>query len=222
MKRFCLIVVLLLSFSPLLRSQQTPDNSKIRKVTPPMPVEQIIKTLASKESEFSAARNQYMFRQEVIVHEVGIGNNIVGEFYRVSDIVFDDSGKRIEKIIKSPQPTLQTLSISNEDIAGFGAVNPFALTTFELPNFQVDYVGKEKIDELDTYVFDITPKFMLPFLDKIKHGKKIGVGEGGIEGRSFMGRIWVDDRDLQIVKTAGQAVPEVKQRFPHFENYREN
>ena len=118
---------------------------------------------------------------------------------------------------------MQSLQITNQDLAGFGAVNPFALTTDLLPAYQIDYVGKEKIDELDTFVFDITPKFMIPLLDKIKRGKKISEGEaGGEEGRAFMGRMWVDDRDLQIVKTAGKAVPEAKQRFPHFESYREN
>jgi hypothetical protein len=43
-----------------------------------------------------------------------------------------------------------------------------------------------------------------------------------IEGKYFQGRIWVDDIDLQIVKTAGKIAPEFKQRFPKFETYREN
>jgi len=40
--------------------------------------------------------------------------------------------------------------------------------------------------------------------------------------RYFQGRIWVDDRDFQIVKSRGKGVPEIdKQRFPTFETYRE-
>ncbi len=89
-----------------------------------------------------------------------------------------------------------------QDLAG---VQPFALATEDLAKYQVDYVGKEKVDELTTYTFDVKPKTFVK-------------GE-----RYFQGRIWVDDEDLQIVKVKGQAVPEVdKQKFPHFESYREN
>jgi hypothetical protein len=40
--------------------------------------------------------------------------------------------------------------------------------------------------------------------------------------RFFLGRIWVDDRDFQIVKSRGKGVPETdKAKFPTFETYRE-
>ncbi len=42
--------------------------------------------------------------------------------------------------------------------------------------------------------------------------------------RYFDGKIWVDDKDLQIVKTYGKGVGIVKKRatqFPKFETYRE-
>ena len=44
--------------------------------------------------------------------------------------------------------------------------------------------------------------------------------------RYFQGQIWVDDKDLQIVKTYGKAVPDKKTKnnenlFPRFETYRE-
>lgn len=84
-------------------------------------------------------------------------------------------------------------------------VHPFALASEDLPKYQVDFAGKERIDELNTYAFDVKPKSIVK-----------GV-------RYLEGRIWVDDRDFQIVKVKGQAVPEVgEQKFPHFETYREN
>src|SRR5581483_5828865 len=215
--------VFLLALSMIALAQRQPDNSNLRKVTPPIPIDQILKSTAAKETEFAAARNQYLYHQEVTINTIGIGNTITGQYYRVSEIVFDDRGIRTEKILKFPPQTLENLQVTNEDLAGFGAVTPFALTTELLPDFKIDYVGKEKIDELDTYAFDITPKFMLPYLSKIEKGKVMSEKEvGGAEGRSFMGRIWIDDRDLQIVKTSGKAVPESKQRFPHFDSYREN
>ena len=45
--------------------------------------------------------------------------------------------------------------------------------------------------------------------------------------RYFEGQIWVDDRDLQIVKSEGKPVPEIKSKggqenlFPRFTTYRE-
>jgi hypothetical protein len=98
-----------------------------------------------------------------------------------------------------------SLQITAEDMQDLAGVQPFALTAEDLPKYQIDYVGKERIDELNTYMFDVKPKSMHK-------------GE-----RYLQGRIWVDDQDLQIVKVKGQAVPEVgDQKFPHFESYREN
>src|SRR5205807_167707 len=58
------------------------------------------------------------------------------------------------------------------------------------------------------YVFDIAPKRL---------EKKL---------RYLEGRIWVDDKDLQIVKTRGKATGLLKkkedQAFPTFETFREN
>ena len=98
----------------------------------------------------------------------------------------------------------------------FVNLQPFALTAEELPNYNLSYVGKEKIDDLNTYVFDVTPKAMSDprALKRLKDQK--------IEGKYLQGRIWVDDQDLQVVKVAGKTVPEFKQRFPKFETYREN
>jgi hypothetical protein len=85
-----------------------------------------------------------------------------------------------------------------------------------MPNYFVSYVGKEKVDDLNTYVFDVIPKVMSnkKELDRLRKQK--------IEGKFFQGKIWVDDQDLMIVKTSGKTVPEFGQRFPKFETYREN
>jgi hypothetical protein len=168
MRKFTVFFILLSLLSVVaVKAQQGLDNSKIRQVALPMPAEQMIQRVAKKETDFASARNQYLYRQEVTVNTLGIANVINGQYYRLSEVVFDDTGKRSEKILKMPPQNLVGLEISNEDLTGFGAVTPFALTTDQIPNFQITYVGKEKIDELDTFVFDITPKFMIPLLDKI-------------------------------------------------------
>jgi hypothetical protein len=176
--------------------EQSPDTDKI------------IKQFAARESEFQEARNNYTFRQEVRIQTLGFSNQPTGEFYRISDVLFDDSGRRTERIVKFPQSTLRDLMITQTDLRDLAEVQPFSLTTKELPKYIITYVGKEKIDEIDTYVFDVRPKTLPDYK------------EGG--PRVFAGRIWVDDRDLQIVKTFGKGLPEGKERFPKFETYREN
>lgn len=167
-------------------------------------IEEVIRRFAAAESENKIARNNYTFTQDIEFLTLGEANSITGRFKRTSDIVYDDMGNRIERITYFPLSTAK-VDITREDLQDFAGVQPFALALEDLPKYQVTYVGKERIDELNTYTFDVKPK-------------KFVKGERYLEGR-----IWVDDRDMQIVKVAGQAVPEVdKQQFPHFETYREN
>ncbi|MBO0237265.1 hypothetical protein, partial [Vibrio parahaemolyticus] len=76
-----------------------------------------------------------------------------------------------------------------EDLEDLGGVNPFAIEPSAIPQYNFTYIGKEKIDELDLFVFDVTPK-VIP--DPKKSTQRL-----------FIGRIWVDDKDLMIVKSKG-------------------
>ncbi|MFY9553245.1 MAG: hypothetical protein WAV47_00855 [Blastocatellia bacterium] len=198
-KTIALVLTLAVVGSPALSYQKSAQKA------PAPSIEEVIRRFAEAESENSIARNNYAFTQDFDLITIGEGGSATGRFHRVSDIVLDDRGNRIEKITFFPPSTLVALTITNEDMQDLSGVQPFALTAEDLPKYQVDYVGKEKLDELNTYVFDVKPKAMRK-------------GERYLEGR-----IWVDDQDLQIVKVKGQAVPEVgDQKFPHFESYREN
>jgi hypothetical protein len=183
-------------------------SGQIRIGEQPPNVDKIIKEFAAKEAEFQEARNSYAYRQEFRVQTIGPNNRPTGEFYRVADVTFDDSSRHTERIVRFPQSTLKDLVISPTDLKDVAEIQTFSLTTKELPKYIITYVGKEKIDELDTYVFEVKPKA----IPKYKRG-----GD-----RVFLGRIWVDDQDLQIVKVNGKGLPEGEERFPKFETYREN
>jgi cell fate (sporulation/competence/biofilm development) regulator YlbF (YheA/YmcA/DUF963 family) len=180
--------------------------------------DEIIRRFTTRETELSEIFKEYSYIQESKLQVIGPADTVSGEYYQVSEFVFNDAGKRIERILKAPQSTLDQagLTMTQEDKNAFINLQPFALTSQDLPNYNVTYVGKEKVDQLDTYVFDVAPKAVSnkKELDKLRKQK--------IEGRFFQGRIWVDDQDLQIVKSAGKVVPEFDQRFPKFETYREN
>jgi hypothetical protein len=205
------ITTLLFVVSSLAQGTQTKQTPPASQLSP----EEIIRRFTEKESELREVWINYTYQQETKFQELGPAKTISGEFYQVSEFVFDDAGKRIERILKAPLPTLR-LSMTSEDRNALINLQPFALTKEELTNYKVTYVGKEKLDDLNTYVFDVIPKAVSDQreLKRLKDQK--------IEGKYFQGRIWVDDQDLQIVKTAGKVVPEFKQQFPKFETYREN
>jgi hypothetical protein len=206
MKRSLFAVFFMLAvLCPAAFAQQTKPVAHTAKAGAPADIADVIRRFAAAESENKIARNNYTFTQDFDLLTLGAADSITGRFKRVSDIVYDDLGNRIEKITYFPQPSLVELQITPEDMRDLAGVQPFALTTEDLPKYQVDYAGKEKLDELSTYVFNVKPK-------EYRKGE-----------RYFEGRIWVDDQDLQVVKVQGQAVPEVgNQKFPHFESYREN
>ena len=177
----------------------------------------LIRQFTAKESELRDVWTNFSYIQESKIQRIGPGDTITGDYYLLSEFVFTDAGKRIQRILRAPQSVLEMEGIlTAEDKNALINLQPFALTAEELPNYNVSYVGKEKVDELQTHVFDVVPKVMSDDkqLKKLKDQK--------IEGKFFQGRIWVDQEDLQVVKVQGKVVPEFKQRFPKFETYREN
>ena len=163
-------------------------------------VDAIIQQFATKEKQFKIAREQYTYTQDVKVQTVD-GDTVDGEYHQVADVLFDDKGHRVEQVTFAPQSNLERVTMTQSDYDDIRHRLPFVLTSDEIGKYQVLYVGKQKEDELGTYVFDIAPK-------------EIEKGE-----RYFQGRIWVDDHDFQIVKTYGETVPQVhNSKHPEKEN----
>jgi hypothetical protein len=172
---------------------------------PTVDVDRIIKAFSAKEAEFRRALYTYAFKRDAVIQQIGMGGQVAGEYHRVSNFTFDDSGNRYEKIVFFPIATFP--GVTPEDLEDLGGVNPFALEASKINQYTFTYAGKEKIDELNLYVFDVAPKVK---------------PDSSSKERFFLGRIWVDDRDLQIVKSRGKGVPETKiNKFPVVETYRE-
>ena len=187
------------------------ESGTISHEPPAIPVEQIIQKFGDRELEFKKERDNYTYNQSFVVQVIDSDNQVAGEYRMASDILFTPDGKRYEKVTSAPPPTLERagLSLSQQDLDDVEHVQPFVLTTADLPKYDVKYVGREQLDELSTYVFDVAPK-------KIEKNQ-----------RYFQGRIWVDDKDLNIVKSDGKAVPDIIKKnneniFPRFETFREN
>jgi hypothetical protein len=157
---------------------------------PTTPPDDIIKKFAAKESEFQEALNHYTYRRIAKVQTVDDDNKVDGEYYEVDDVIFDPSGKRTEKVVFAPGSTLQRVMMSPSDFQDIQHGYPFVLTAEDIGQYDVKYVGRQKVDEVDCYVFDVSPK-------QIEKNK-----------RYLDGRIWVDATDLQIVVTNGRMVPD--------------
>jgi hypothetical protein len=172
----------------------------------PEEIDKIIRTFAANETAFAKARENYTYRQTAKIQEYDDAGTPGGKFERVDEIVFNGTG-RTERAVRAPVPTLHLIQMSAEDEEDIRHVLPFVLTTNEIDNYYIRYLGRQNADEIPCYVFAVKPKNM-------ETGK-----------RYFSGQIWVDDRDLQIVKSYGRSAGILKkgseQRFPKFETYRE-
>ena len=180
--------------------------AKVTPTAPDVDPKEIVRKFAAKEAEFAEARSNYTYRQSVKMQELDPGGGATGGKWEVvEDIIFSPDGKRTSKVVYAPVVSLQHLILTPQDEQDLRDVQPFVLTTKEIPDYEINYLGKQKADEIPCYVFAVKPK-------KLVQGK-----------RYFEGQIWVDDRDLQIVKTYGKGVG-VKhgdEQFPRFETYRE-
>jgi hypothetical protein len=179
------------------------DSSQPKNITP----NEIIQRFTAKEKEWKQLREQYTFRQSVQFQAMD-GDQVVGEYRQVADISYVE-GRRVKIAVLAPQPSVV---LSPEDAEDIETRASFTISSDELPQYNLPYVGQQKVDELHCYVFDIAPKQM-------EKGK-----------RYFQGRVWVDDQDFQIVKNRGKSVPDIRivkkkkvqeNLFPQFTTWRE-
>ena len=197
-------LLFVLAFAPLSHADDQGEGPLNKNQPQGITPEEIIQRFAAKEKQFKEAREQYTWRQDVLVKTPDDG----GQYRMVTDILFDDRGRRVEQVVFAPQSSLQQVTLTREDLDDIEKRLPFVLTSDEIPDYDILYVGQQQEDELQTYVFDIAPKH----IDKGK--------------RYFQGRIWVDDHDFQIVKTHGKNVPDIVSRgnenlFPAFTTWRQ-
>jgi hypothetical protein len=173
---------------------------------PPIPELEIIHKLATNEDVMKNVYDTYTFTETVRVEEL---SDPGGKFTATGEVYTKTEGGRYWRLTKPIASNLKVTNFTLEDIRTIATIPLFFLTTGEVGNYNFKYAGQDKLDELNTYVFQVKPKEL--------SRKRI----------FFDGVIWVDDRDLAIVKTYGKFVSEItgegtKLPFSMFEIYREN
>ncbi len=213
---FCLAALLGLGLTPgyeltAASQAQTPNPQDSASSSPragqknDLAPDEIIKAFSAKESEFYEAWLQYAYRQYAVVRVLSVNGRAAREsMSRVSDVIFRDNGTREVREVER-RGSLRSVQFTTEDEDVIDNLQPFSLTAKELPLYNLKYEGKEKVDELTCYVFSVKPKST--------RGNRF----------YFEGKIWVDDQDLQIVRTVGKPVPQKgNQQFPEFETLRQS
>lgn len=186
-----LIVVSVVSGSGAWAQTDCAEGNGVLDATPPkeMTVEQLIQKFAAEETKVQEARTHYTYTQDALVQTLN-EKTVDGQFHEISSVSYD-KGKRMEHVTFAEQSTLRSVSLTQEDMDDIHIFMQWILTTEEVPQYKLTYAGQQHVDDLDTYVFHVEPK-------KEEKNK-----------RYFEGRIWVDNRDFQIVKLCGKSVPDV-------------
>jgi hypothetical protein len=193
LSRFAALFIACLIFSCRLAAQGVCDQGN-GPLDPAQPAgiapAEIIQKFMDKEATLKAARDRYGYTLNVTIQTLDDSGQVDGEYRQVSEVVLEDSGKRVERATYAPESTLRKIALSEDDLDDIHERIPFPLKADELPLFSATYAGRQRVDQLKTYVFNVSPK------DPKK--KKM----------LFEGRIWVDDQELVIVKTCGKPRPD--------------
>jgi hypothetical protein len=191
----------------LALAASTPGSAQDRDTFTPMPLDQgfgpmdvgpsaippaeIIQRFSARETELQEALTHYTWRRQVRVQTLNdVSHAVDGEWYEVDDVLLAPDGSRVEKTVDAPPSTLRRIMLSPSDLHDLQHGYVFVLTTADLPTYNISYVGRQQVDEIYCYVFDVSPR-------QIRK-----------DHRYLLGRIWVDDHDFQIVITNGRLGPD--------------
>lgn len=168
---------------------------------------QVIEGLLRAEAKVRSQLNQHTFRRDVLLQTIGPNGEVTGEYRRNSQFVFDDNGKRIERVLYRPPATLRNLKVTKEDIQDLAGAQLLGIDLAEASKYVLRYAGVESFNGGETLVVELTPA-RKPDPHRMRE-------------RFFVGRVWVDPVTFQILRVRGVVEPAGKQRFPTFETWRE-
>ena len=196
-----------------------PPEHDVRRITgdqpppePPPDMAQalIVKHFAEREEEYARARVRFGYKKTIKVTEYGADGNPMGEFSVTSLPVVASDGKLYERVTPNETSTLKTVKLSPEDVNALSKIPSYPLAQSQIEKYTITYAGRERVDEVDCYLYSVKPKFL-------ERANAL-----------FQGVIWVDTKYLEIVKSYGKFVNDLgdfhspQLPFANFETYREN
>lgn len=194
-----------------------PPEHNVKRVTTDMPTAEappdtpqplIIKHFAQKEEEYARARGRFGYKKAIKLTEYGPDGNAMGEFAVTTMPIVASDGKVYERVTPDAPSTLKSVKLSPEDLNAISKIPGYPLAVPD--KYNITFAGRERVDEVDCYLFQIKPKFL-------ERANAL-----------FEGVVWVDTKYLEIVKSYGKFVTDLgdfhspELPFANFETYREN
>ena len=167
----------------------------------------ILTAFVAAETRVREALNQHTFKRDVVLQTIGPNGEVTGVYIRNSQFIFDDRGRRIERVFFHPSSTIREMRITKEDIQDLEGSQLLGIDIVEATKYQLAYVGTETVDARQLFAIDVSPRIQ-PDPNHMKE-------------RFYVGRVWIDPTTFQIVKIRGIVEPQGKQRFPMFVTWRE-
>lgn len=192
------------------KHSQTPDAGYLGAASDRFVIKneaEIIQRFIDAEVKQREALNQHTFKRDVVLQTIAPNGQVTGEYIRNSQFLFDDKGKRIERVLYHPASTIREMRITREDIQDLAGSQLLGIDINEIAKYQFKVAGRATLDSRDAIALDVTPS--------------IQPDPHRMAERFFIGRIWIDANTFQAIKTEGFVEPQGKQRFPHFETWRE-
>jgi hypothetical protein len=167
----------------------------------------LMRRVAARETATQQAQSNYTYEQTVVIEEVNQNGARAGEYREVRDIIFSPERQRAERMIGKPSSTLSHLKLTEEDFRDIREVQPFLLTREQAFLYETKFRGEETIDGVACWVINIRPRQLL-------QGQRL-----------FDGLLWVDQSDFSIIRSEGEAVPQIRTTktenlFPRFTTVR--
>jgi hypothetical protein len=157
---------------------------------PSQPLDEIVRHFAEKEEEYATAHALYRYQLSVKIQEIGEGSRVVGEFEQVADVDFGPGGRRRARLQGNPRSDLRHLGVTRVELTDLEFVPLFILAPEEIPDYDITFLSRERLDEVNTYVFRLAPR-----------------GVPRLPERFFEGIVWVDADKLDIVRALGRVLP---------------
>jgi hypothetical protein len=172
------------------------------------PPPDLVRRVAMRETETEQAQSNYTYRQSVTIDEFDGHGAKTGGYHEIRDIIFSPQKERTEHMIGKPADSLSRLKMTDEDFRDIREVQPFLLTKDQAFLYETHFKGEEAMDGVDCYVIQVRPRQILD------------------RQRLFDGMLWVSKQDYSIIRSEGEAVPQLRtlkneNLFPHFTTLRQ-
>jgi len=172
------------------------------------PPANLVRLIAARETATAEAQGNYTYRQTVTLDEMNPSGLVQGTYREIRDIIFSPDQQRSEQMVGKPFETLTHIKLTDEDFRDMREIQPFLLTKDQAFLYETQFRGEEMMDGVDCFVVQISPR-------QILEGQRL-----------FEGMLWVSKKDYSVIRSEGQAVPQIhtlksENLFPHFTTLRQ-